>query len=177
MKKMIYGLNRRGGADNFDTTNPDQFKELLNIIAENNSNYVLIDAKIEDELKDFEGAERQELRQALVSEASRGEQGEIEGDGIDLLIKNAYTLLDLETYFTTGLDETRAWTIKKGSTAPIAGMAIHTDFKDKFIRAEIIFWQDLLDLGSYAEARAQGKLMIVGKDYIVKDGDVIEFKI
>ncbi len=97
--------------------------------------------------------------------------------GMDELIKEAYKLLGLETYFTTGEDETRAWTILKGSTAPVAGMAIHTDFKDKFIRAEVINWQELLSAGSYAEARAKGKVATVGKDYIVKDGDVIEFKI
>lgn len=97
--------------------------------------------------------------------------------GFDKLITGAYELLGLETYFTTGPDETRAWTIKKGSTAPVAGMAIHTDFKDKFIRAEVVWWKDLLDAGSYAEARAKGKVRIEGKEYIVKDGDVIEFKI
>jgi ribosome-binding ATPase YchF (GTP1/OBG family) len=97
--------------------------------------------------------------------------------GFDELIKKSYELLGLQTYFTTGPDETRAWTIEIGSTAPVAGMAIHTDFKDKFIRAEVVFWQDLLDSGSYANARASGKLATVGKDYIVKDGDVIEFKI
>ncbi|OGI76781.1 redox-regulated ATPase YchF [Candidatus Nomurabacteria bacterium RIFCSPHIGHO2_02_FULL_33_12] len=97
--------------------------------------------------------------------------------GFDDLIKKSYELLGLETYFTTGPDETRAWTIKAGSTAPVAGMAIHTDFKDKFIRAEVVFWQDLLDSGSYPNARASGKLATVGKDYIVKDGDVVEFKI
>ena len=78
---------------------------------------------------------------------------------------------------TTGEDETRAWTIKKNSTAPVAGMAIHTDFKDKFIRAEVINWKDLLDSGSYANARAKGLVRTEGKDYVVKDGDVIEFKI
>lgn len=97
--------------------------------------------------------------------------------GFDNLIKAAYTLLGLETFFTTGPDESRAWTIKIGSTAPVAGTAIHTDFKDKFIRAEVIFWKDLLDAGSYAEARAKGKVRTEGKEYIVKDGDVIEFKI
>lgn len=97
--------------------------------------------------------------------------------GFDELIKKSYELLGLETYLTTGPDETRAWTIKKGSTAPVAGMAIHTDFKDKFIRAEVVFWQDLLDAGGYAEARARGKIKIEGKEYIVKDGDVIEFRI
>lgn len=97
--------------------------------------------------------------------------------GFDDLIKKSYELLGLETYFTTGADETRAWTIKKGSTAPIAGMAIHTDFRDKFIRAEVINWKNLLEAGSYAEARAKGKVRTEGKDYVVRDGDVIEFKI
>ena len=97
--------------------------------------------------------------------------------GFDDLIKKSYELLGLETYFTTGIDESRAWTIKKGSTAPVAGMAIHTDFKDKFIRAEVVFWKDLLDSGSYAEARAKGRVRTEGKEYVVKDGDVVEFKI
>jgi ribosome-binding ATPase YchF (GTP1/OBG family) len=97
--------------------------------------------------------------------------------GFDDLIKKSYELLGLETFLTTGEDETRAWTIKKNSTAPVAGMAIHTDFKDKFIRADVINWKDLLDAGSYANARAKGLVRTEGKEYIVKDGDVIEFKI
>ena len=97
--------------------------------------------------------------------------------GFDNLIKKSYELLGLETFFTTGPDESRAWTIKKGSTAPVAGMAIHTDFRDKFIRAEVINWQDLLSAGSYSEARSKGKVRTEGKEYIVKDGDVVEFKI
>ena len=97
--------------------------------------------------------------------------------GFDELIKKSYELLGLQTYFTTGLDETRAWTIKVGSTAPVAGMAIHTDFRDKFIRAEVVYWKDLLEAGSYADARAHGKVRTEGKDYIVKNGDVIEFRI
>lgn len=97
--------------------------------------------------------------------------------GFDDLIKKSYELLGLETYFTTGTDETRAWTVKIGSTAPVAGMAIHTDFKDKFIRAEVVYWKDLLDAGGYVRAREKGKVRTEGKDYIVKDGDVVEFKI
>lgn len=97
--------------------------------------------------------------------------------GFDDLITKSYELLGLHTYFTTGEDETRAWTIKKGSTAPEAGAAIHTDFRDKFIRAEVVNWEELLDAGSFAEARARGKIRIEGKEYIVKDGDVIEFRI
>ena len=93
------------------------------------------------------------------------------------IVFEGYKLLGLDTYFTTGEDETRAWTIKKGSTAPVAGMAIHTDFKDKFIRAEVVFWNDLLESGSYGEARSKGKVRTEGKEYVVKNGDVIEFKI
>ncbi len=97
--------------------------------------------------------------------------------GFSEMITACYKLLNLETYFTTGVVETRAWTIKIGSTAPVAGMAIHTDFKDKFIRAEVVFWKDLLDAGSYAEARSKGLVRIEGKEYVVRDGDVIEFRI
>ena len=97
--------------------------------------------------------------------------------GFDDLIKQSYKLLGLETFLTTGEDETRAWTIKIGSTAPVAGMAIHTDFKDKFIRAEVINWEKLLEAGSHAKAREKGWIRTEGKDYIVKDGDVIEFLI
>jgi len=167
MKPVIYGLNKRAGAENLDESNPEIFKELTDYIASMGSRFVVIDAKIEDELKDFEGEEKEMFRKEMGGET----------DGIDNLIKESYELLGLDTYFTTGEDETRAWTIKKGSTAPVAGMAIHTDFKDKFIRAEVVFWQDLLDAGSYGEARSKGKVRTEGKEYIVKNGDVIEFKI
>ncbi len=177
MKKFLYGLNKRSGAANLDESDPVKFAELLTAISDSGAQYVLLDAKIEDDLKDFEGAERQEMREALTGEASRAEQGEVEGDGINNLITKAYELLGLETFFTTGEDETRAWTIAKHSTAPIAGTAIHTDFKDKFIRAEVVYWKDLLDSGSYANARSKGLVRTEGKEYIVKDGDVIEFKI
>jgi ribosome-binding ATPase YchF (GTP1/OBG family) len=97
--------------------------------------------------------------------------------GFDELIKQSYKLLGLETFLTTGEDETRAWTIKIGSTAPVAGMAIHTDFKDKFIRAEVIAYEKLIEAGSYPKAREKGWVRTEGKEYIVKDGDVIEFLI
>ncbi|MEK7135020.1 MAG: redox-regulated ATPase YchF [Patescibacteria group bacterium] len=93
------------------------------------------------------------------------------------LIKAAYDLLALITYFTTGEDETRGWTIKAGWTAPQAGSVIHTDFEKKFIKAEVINWQKLLEYGSWSNARAKGFLRTEGKDYVVEDGDVIEFKI
>ena len=166
-KPILYGLNKRAGTKNLDESNPELFKELTDYIVSTGAGYVVLDAKIEDELKDFEGEEKEMFR----TEMGGGD------NGINKLIVEAYKLLGLETYFTTGVEETRAWTIKKGSTAPVAGMAIHTDFKDKFIRAEIINWQDLLNAGSYAEARLKGKVRTEGKEYIVKDGDVIEFKI
>jgi ribosome-binding ATPase YchF (GTP1/OBG family) len=81
------------------------------------------------------------------------------------------------TYFTTGEDETRAWTVPIGSIAPEAGTAIHTDFKDKFIRADVIAWDKLLEAGSYAKAKEKGWVRTEGKEYIVQDGDVIEFKV
>ena len=94
----------------------------------------------------------------------------------DILIKKSYELLNLITFLTTGEDETRAWTINKGDTAPKAGAAIHTDFENKFVKAEVVFWKDLLDAGGYPKAREQGKLRTEGKEYVVRDGDVIEFK-
>jgi GTP-binding protein YchF len=166
-KKFLYGLNKRGGASNLDESDPAKFKELTDMITASGAQYVVLDAKIEDDLKDFEGEEKELMRSELAGE----------DDGITSLIEHAYALLGLETFFTTGEDETRAWTIKKGSTAPIAGTAIHTDFKDKFIRAEVVFWKDLLDSGSYGVARSKGMVRTEGKEYIVKDGDVIEFKI
>lgn len=179
-KPILYGLNKRASVDNLDKTDPAKFKELTDYIISTGARYVVLDAKVEDELKDFEGEEKDMFRAEIAGGTSSGVNSDGTGapeDGIDHLIKEAYALLGLETYFTTGPDETRAWTIKKGSTAPVAGMAIHTDFKDKFIRAEVVFWQDLLDAGSYGDARAKGKVRTEGKDYIVKDGDVIEFKI
>ena len=99
------------------------------------------------------------------------------GTGLDRLIVEAYKLLDLITFFTTGEDESRAWTTRRGSAAPEAGKSIHTDFRDKFIRAEVIHCDKLLEAGSYAVAREKGWLRTEGKEYIVQDGDVLEFLI
>lgn len=118
----------------------------------------------------------QEYESAEFSREERIGLGLPAESGLDLLIKKAYELLGLITFLTTGEDETRAWTIKSGDTAPVAGAAIHSDFRDKFVKAEVVFWQDLLDAGGYPKAREQGKLRTEGREYIVKDGDVIEFK-
>jgi len=98
-------------------------------------------------------------------------------NGINDLIRMGYETLGLITYFTTGEKETRAWTVRAGSTAPQAGAAIHGDFEQKFIRAEVIGCDELLTAGSYAAAREKGILRLEGKEYVVKDGDVIVFKI
>lgn len=97
------------------------------------------------------------------------------GTGLDNLIKAGYDLLDLITFLTTGEKESRAWTTKRGSTAPETGRSIHNDFKEKFIRAEVIESEKLLEAGSYSAAKAKGWVRTEGKEYIVKDGDVVEF--
>jgi GTP-binding protein YchF len=184
MKPVLYVLNKKSGGKNLDKLNDERYTKLLNFFKETNSKYVVVDAGIENELKDFEGVEKNEMRQALQPEVTHGLLGEdvsdealAKSDGINDLIKAGYDLLGLQTYFTTGEDETRAWTIKSGWTAPLAGTAIHMDFKDKFVRAEIIPWKKLLESGSYGNAREKGFIRTEGKEYIVKDGDVIEFKI
>jgi len=118
----------------------------------------------------------QEYESATFSKEERMGLGLPEESGTDILIKKSYELLGLITFLTTGEDETRAWTIKKGDTAPRAGAAIHSDFEQKFIKAEVIFWEDLLKAGSYAKAREMGLIRTEGKEYVVRDGDVIEFK-
>lgn len=124
--------------------------------------HVKLDIKIEEELIEMSAEEIAEM----------GLQSHL-GD----LAKKAYALLGLMTYFTTGEMETRAWTIREGSTAPQAGSAIHGDFEEKFIRAEIIHFTKLLEAGSWSAARDLGTLRLEGRDYIVQDGDVIVFKI
>jgi hypothetical protein len=167
MKPFLYVLNKQSGGKNLDEMNDERFAKLIAYFNEHKFHYVVVDAKIEDELKEFEGAERDEMRNELGAHDS----------GVDGLIKAGYYLLGLETYLTTGEMETRAWTVKKGSTAPRAAAAIHTDFETKFIRAEVVAYDDLVAAGSMAEARTKGTLRTEGKEYIVKDGDVIEFKI
>ncbi|KKT24689.1 MAG: GTP-binding protein YchF [Candidatus Nomurabacteria bacterium GW2011_GWF2_43_8] len=99
------------------------------------------------------------------------------GTGLDKLVQASYDLLGLITFFTTGEDESRAWTTTRGATAPIAGKSIHTDFRDKFIRAEVVAYEKLVEAGSFVKARERGWVRTEGKEYIVKDGDVIEFLI
>jgi GTP-binding protein YchF len=132
-----------------------------------NDSWIVLSAKVEDELNSLAPEERTEYLKTLGVEES----------GLDQLIRLGYKTLNLMTFFTTGEDETRAWTIPVGSLAPRAGRAIHSDFEQKFIRAEIISYEKLVEAGSYARARELGWLRIEGKEYVVQDGDVIEFRI
>ncbi len=129
--------------------------------------WVAISAKIESELTALEDIDRVEFMRELT----------INESGLDRLIRIGYATLGLITFFTTGEDETRAWTIPAESSAPRAGRAIHSDFEEKFIRAEVINGEKLKEAGSWARARELGILRTEGKEYMVKDGDVIEFKI
>ena len=167
MKPILYVLNKEGGGHNLDELNDGRWEKLMEFLESSGSPYVIVDAHVEEDLKDLGPEDKVQFRR---------EYGTFD-DGVDTLIRAGYNILNLISFLTTGEDETRSWTIKKGSTAPEAGAAIHTDFKDKFIRAEVIHWDTLLEVGSYAKARELGVLRTEGKDYVVKDGDVIEFKI
>jgi hypothetical protein len=127
---------------------------------------VFLDAKIESELIDLSVEEAQELLEATGQPES----------GLDQLARIGFDTLGLQTYLTAGPKETRAWTIGKGWKAPQAAGVIHTDFEKGFIKAEVISFDDLVETGSIAEARAHGKARIEGKDYTMQDGDVVEFR-
>ncbi len=191
MKPFLYVLNKQHGGKNLDEINDERFKVLMEYFDKNKYKYIIVDAKIEDELKDFEGEELVEMREALgitptpktvldtvlVPQGEGTTQDTQDISGVNNLIKAGYELLGLETYLTTGEMETRGWTFKKGSTAPQAAAAIHTDFEKKFIRAEVVAYNELVSAGSFVEAKAKGLLRIEGKEYIMKDGDVVEFMI
>ncbi|MDD5012915.1 MAG: redox-regulated ATPase YchF [Candidatus Pacebacteria bacterium] len=134
----------------------DQFKDFFN-------NYVSLDILGESDM-------------AELSEEDKIDLGVKEESKLNELIKESYKILDLITFLTTGPDETRAWTIKKGDKAPQAGGVIHSDFEETFIKAEIINWKDLIDCGGFAKAKEKGMIRTEGKEYVVQDGDVIEIK-
>jgi ribosome-binding ATPase len=127
---------------------------------------VFLDAKIESELIDLPAAEAAELLESI---------GQSE-PGLDQLVRVGFRTLGLQTYLTAGPKESRAWTIPVGATAPEAAGVIHTDFQRGFIKAEIVSYDDLVAAGSLQAARAAGKARIEGKDYVMRDGDVVEFR-
>ncbi len=165
LKPMLYVLNRQSEGHNLDEVQDGRFARLKEFFDHTHAQYVFVDAQVENDLRDLQSEDKTVFRQ---------EYG-MSDDGLNTLITASYRLLNLISFFTTGTDETRAWTIQQGSSAPEAGAAIHSDFRDKFIRAEVIQWDTLLDAGSYAKAREQGLIRTEGKEYLVKDGDVIEF--
>ncbi len=135
------------------------------LIAQNDR--LVICARLEEELADVSEEERKEYLAELG----------IQETGLERLIKKAYTLLGLASYLTAGRKEVKAWTIKKGMKAPQAAGVIHTDFEKKFIRAQVVDYEKLVEAGSYAAAKTKGWIRTEGKEYEVKDGDVIEFLI
>ncbi|MDP3955971.1 MAG: redox-regulated ATPase YchF [bacterium] len=170
MKPFLYVLNKKTGARNLDEHPDGRYEKLIDYFEENDAVRVVVDAGIEQELSQLSMFERDEYRREL---------GLPSGDvsGVNALIKKSFETLDLIVYFTTGETESRAWPIQRGSSAPRAGRAIHSDFEEKFIRAEVIACDKLIDAGSYSVARVKGYVRTEGKEYIVQDGDVIEFKI
>ena len=136
-------------------------------IQEEGANLLVVAAKIESEIAELETYEERQL--------FLGEIG-LEESGVSRLIRAAYQLLDLETYFTAGVQEVRAWTYTKGSKAPRAAAAIHTDFEKGFIRAEVIKFEDFIAYGSEAAVKEAGKMSVEGKEYVVQDGDIMHFR-
>lgn len=164
MKKQIYCCN----VDEDSITEDNEYvKKVKEYASHNDSEVIVVSAKLESEISELETEE--EKKEFLI------EVG-LEESGLDQLIKKAYKILDLETYFTAGEKECRAWTFKKGSSAPQAAGVIHTDFEKGFIRAEVYKCEDLFEYKTEAAIKEAGKLRIEGKDYIVQDGDVMHFR-
>ncbi len=141
-------------------------QEVREYSAKDDADVIVISAKIEEEISELDDEEKAMFLEELG----------IEQSGLDQLIKAAYDLLGFGTYFTAGVEEVRAWTFKKGMTAPQAAGIIHTDFERGFIRAETVSYEDLYEAESMAKARENGKVRLEGKDYLVQDGDVIHFR-
>jgi GTP-binding protein YchF len=159
-KPFIYVFN----VDEAVLTDDARKAELAALVAP--AKAIFLDAKIESELIDLDEADAAEMLEST---------GQTES-GLNQLATIGFDTLGLQTYLTAGPKETRAWTIGKGWTAPQAAGVIHTDFQKGFIKAEIISFDDLVETGSIAEARAKGKARIEGKDYVMQDGDVVEFR-
>ncbi len=164
-KKMIYAANV---ADE-DLAKGNDMVDKLRVMADNDgSGLVIVSAQVEAELVDLSDDDRADFLDSLGVT--------LDGTGLRQLVRQAYDMLGLQTYYTSGPTETRAWTIRKGWKAPKAAGVIHNDFERGFIRAETITYQDLVDSGSELEAKKRGLLRSEGKEYVVQDGDVILFR-
>ena len=159
-KPFIYVFN----LDEEEFANAELKQEMQSLVAP--AEAVFLDAKIEAELVELPADEALELLQSIGQEES----------GLDLLARVGFDTLGLQTYLTAGPKEARAWTIPKGATAPEAAGVIHTDFQRGFIKAEVVSFDDLVAAGSMNDAKAAGKVRIEGKDYVMADGDVVEFR-
>jgi ribosome-binding ATPase len=144
----------------------EHVKKVREFAAGEHAEVVVISAKVESEIAELEGEDRDMFLEELGLSES----------GLDRLIKQAYKLLALITYFTAGVQEVRAWTIKEGTKAPGAAGVIHSDFEKGFIRAETVAYDDLVNYGSMNAAKEAGKVRLEGKDYVVKDGDIMHFR-
>ncbi|RWR08953.1 redox-regulated ATPase YchF [Siminovitchia fortis] len=164
-KPVLYVANV-GEDDLADPSGNEYVKKVMDYAEKDNAEVIIISARIEEEIAVLDDDEKAMFLEELG----------IEESGLDQLIRAAYHLLGLATYFTAGEQEVRAWTFKKGMKAPQCAGIIHTDFEKGFIRAETVSYDDLLDAGSMAAAREAGKVRLEGKEYLVQDGDVIHFR-
>jgi ribosome-binding ATPase len=163
-KPIIYATNV--SEDDLATGN-EWVESVRELVQDEAAKVVVVSAQVESELVELSAAETADFLQALG----------VEEGGLKSLIRATYDLLGLRTYLTTGEQETRAWTIIAGMKAPQAAAVIHTDFEKKFIKAETISYNDLVTTGSKNAAREKGLLRLEGKDYVVQEGDVIEFRV
>ena len=159
-KPVIYMFN----VDETELTNESLKNELRELVTP--ARAVFVNAKLEEEMTGMSLSEKMEFLESYG----------VEEDALGELVKAAYDTLGLQSFLTAGKKEVRAWTIKKGATAPEAAGTIHTDFERGFIAAEVMKYDDLVNLGSEAAVKAAGKLATVGKTYIMQDGDIVEFR-
>lgn len=165
-KPVIYAANVSEDDLADDGASNKYVQAVREYAAKEGSEVFAVCAQIEEEISELDDDEKKEFLEDLGLKES----------GLDKLIKASYSLLGLISFLTAGPTETRAWTIRKGTKAPGAAGNIHSDFERGFIKAEVVYYQDLLDCGSYAAAKEKGLVGIEGKDYVVKDGDVILFR-
>ena len=163
-KKMLYIANV--GEDEIGDKDNDKVKAIREYAANEDSEVIVISAKIEEEIATLDDEDKEMFLEDL----------DIEEPGLDRLIRTTYDLLGLSTYFTAGVQEVRAWTFKQGMTAPQCAGIIHTDFERGFIRAEVTSYEDYVQHGGENGAKEAGRQRLEGKDYIMQDGDVVNFK-
>ena len=165
LKPMIYVANMSED-DIGDPESNGYYQKVCEYAASENNLVIPISAKIEEELSEMDKEDKEMFLQDLG----------IEESGLDKVVKAAYNILGLCTFLTAGEDECRAWTFKKGMSAPECAGIIHSDFQRGFIKAEVVYYQDLLDCGSYNGAKEKGLVRSEGKEYVMKDGDIVLFR-